>query len=431
MRYVWIDSLCIIQDSIDDWRNESAHMSEIYQNAYCTIAATASADSNGGCFRERNPCLVEHTTVTIPLRRDSSVWKDHECLVFSRWTWTSSVSKAVLNSRAWVVQERLLSPRLVHFSDHQIFWECAELEACESFPRGFPRLLRETAMGFKLPDKVTSQEPQRQLSSHDLKTKDDRGDRKDRAQSYQLWDHLVNVYTKCNLTQSADKLIAMSGMAKVFSDKLQDQYLAGLWRSRVEYYLAWAVDFEQTLVEKNRLRPQVWRAPTWSWASVEGEISFAGPQGATYNSLIDIIDCEVVPIGKSVFGQLKKGSMIARGMLTPIEWTRWWRPGRQWDGFDPPLRLQIKGEPLIRSVLFPDELHELPTKNLFALPLIEYEYDNNGQTECQQRGLLLSETESSTGNYKRLGLYTLRSTCREDADMMKMTSEKKASFVLL
>jgi hypothetical protein len=58
IRFLWIDSLCIIQDSKEDWLKESVIMGDIYQHAYCNIAATAAPDGRTGCFLERNPLLA-------------------------------------------------------------------------------------------------------------------------------------------------------------------------------------------------------------------------------------------------------------------------------------------------------------------------------------------------------------------------------------
>jgi hypothetical protein len=78
-RYLWIDSLCIIQDSVADWQTESATMPGIYQNAFVTIAAASTKDSHGGIFVERAwakhsmPCVLpvkslhDEGTVTINL----------------------------------------------------------------------------------------------------------------------------------------------------------------------------------------------------------------------------------------------------------------------------------------------------------------------------------------------------------------------------
>jgi hypothetical protein len=65
VRYLWIDSLCIVQESDEDWRREAAVMGEVYKHSYCNIAATKAANSTEGCFFTRNPNLIMPTHVTI------------------------------------------------------------------------------------------------------------------------------------------------------------------------------------------------------------------------------------------------------------------------------------------------------------------------------------------------------------------------------
>ena len=118
IRYLWVDSLCIIQDSAEDWATESSNMRLIYKNCILNIAATAAQDSSIGCFFDRNtnivrPCRIEITETGIYDFLSSNAWFD-------------DVISAPLNQRAWVVQEQLLAPRVLHFGKTQLFWECNE-----------------------------------------------------------------------------------------------------------------------------------------------------------------------------------------------------------------------------------------------------------------------------------------------------------------
>lgn len=182
VKYLWIDSLCIIQDSVVDWRQEAAYMGDIYRNSFCNISATGASNSELGCFAERDPSMV------LP------------CRIISAWTNTTNqmyhvvasrfwdhVVEAPLNRRSWVVLERLLAPRVLHYGRDQLFWECHELEACERFPRGLPPGLSET--GFKGMDPQTDGK---------------------RLQTQANEDKIVRAYTCSDLTKIDDKLIALS-----------------------------------------------------------------------------------------------------------------------------------------------------------------------------------------------------------------------------
>lgn len=128
IRFLWIDSLCIIQDSKDqeDWLKESVVMGDIYRHAYCNIAATAAPDGRTGCFLDRNPILAQ------PFRVRIDGWpgphsKSNIYHVAPQVFWQQGLLQAPLLQRAWVVQERTLAPRVIHFGRGQLFWECHEL----------------------------------------------------------------------------------------------------------------------------------------------------------------------------------------------------------------------------------------------------------------------------------------------------------------
>jgi hypothetical protein len=126
-RYIWIDSLCIIQDSKEDWFQESSRMGDIYSNSYCTISATGAEDGSMGLF----------------LDHKSPPASDMEAKM-----WEREVDSAPLNQRAWVFQERFLSHRNLMFGRGCLFWECDDNRASESFPDRLPSWM--TSTHFKL-----------------------------------------------------------------------------------------------------------------------------------------------------------------------------------------------------------------------------------------------------------------------------------------
>ncbi|TVY14481.1 hypothetical protein LARI1_G007360 [Lachnellula arida] len=130
IRYLWIDALCIIQDDADDWSIEAAKMAQVYQGSYITLAATSAQDGNGGLFVDalRSPTLVVSTDDDPQLQGNTVEASSltTTCLVRCsigslRDIWDSSLSR-----RAWVLQELVLSPRLVHFTSQQMYYQCHE-----------------------------------------------------------------------------------------------------------------------------------------------------------------------------------------------------------------------------------------------------------------------------------------------------------------
>ena len=135
VHYLWIDSLCIIQDSTEDWQREAILMSDMYTNSWCNIAATKALDGRDGCFAERT--LLDISQCVIEAKWDLQPSQTNVCWIPDIWDY--AVDNQKLLQRTWVTQEMILSPRVLHFSEHQMFWECLELRACETFPSGIPR----------------------------------------------------------------------------------------------------------------------------------------------------------------------------------------------------------------------------------------------------------------------------------------------------
>jgi hypothetical protein len=137
IRYLWIDSLCIIQGNAQDWQTESANMIRIFQNATLALAATAAADSREGCclvHRESSLELKLKNTPKISLSRSVPIPETQRILVRkvpNQMTLRNSILEAPLNQRAWVLQELLLSSRVVHFAKDQMYWQCSSRLASE------------------------------------------------------------------------------------------------------------------------------------------------------------------------------------------------------------------------------------------------------------------------------------------------------------
>jgi len=238
--YIWIDCFCIIQDSPDDWAHESVLMQHVYGHSYCNIAATDSHDGRGGCFRTRD------TNALKPLRVG---FTDYYLLDVGIW-W-NHFKNGPLNRRAWVLQERLLAPRVLHFDRDQLVWECSELTACERFPTGFNDLITGPLLRTPLESTLRSA----------LETGP-----QGRA-IYDIWKPIVQAYTSSALTKESDRLIALHGVAMKIKELLGCQYAAGLFSKDMESQLAWKV-----INNANSSRSATPIAPSWSWASITGPI---------------------------------------------------------------------------------------------------------------------------------------------------------------
>ncbi len=251
IRYLWIDSLCIIQDSEEDWENEAAMMWEVYANSYLNLSATASSSSQQGLFRTKS--LLTELPCIVHVENGHRHFEEGAYLAYDATEWERSVDVAPLNTRAWVLQERLLAPRVLHFAEGQLFWECHGLDASqgfrasEQFPAGIPLRYYQDSR----------RQIFRQIPQDDPKS------------WLRIWDSIVHSYTARNLTKSNDKLIALSGLAKQMSLSLQleheENYIAGLWEENLVFQLLWSTSGAST-------RSEEYRSPSWSWASIDGPI---------------------------------------------------------------------------------------------------------------------------------------------------------------
>lgn len=143
--YIWIDSLCIFQDDLRDWHEEAAAMCDVYSNALCNLAATGAYNGSVGMFFERDPtagCPFWVNADWDISRMDNGNKVSYDAgryMVLISDQWQKDLEQGPLNRRAWVMQERFLSTRVMHFSTSQVFWECLENTSSEYFPESIPR----------------------------------------------------------------------------------------------------------------------------------------------------------------------------------------------------------------------------------------------------------------------------------------------------
>jgi len=302
--YIWIDSLTIIQDSDDDWVQEAALMGEVYQNSHYNIGATASQNSFGGLFYSREPELVNPCTVVINQTEHILVWHS---------LWASGIDHSPLLQRGWVVQEHFLSPRMVHFSEEQLFWECHDSIACEIHPT---ESFQDGAIYESFKSAKSVLVGARHVPHVDSAVENGNIDGID------LWDKLVRRYSTTMLSFETDKLVAISGMAKHTQSILQDEYIAGLWKRCFIFHLAWKVDRALTArtidSERYSRRPKTYTAPSWSWASIDGVISMNEYYSSREKELSSLIEYHVELETADPTGKVSNGYICVRGPVTEM-----------------------------------------------------------------------------------------------------------------
>lgn len=297
VRYIWIDSLCIIQDDPDDWLNEASQMNKVYSNSVCNICATGSKDSSQGLFTTRDTNWFQPCDVEIPWMDGGGSFR-----LLDPTMWTTEVTEAPLNMRAWVIQEHLLAPRHLHFGTSQVFWECLHTTAAEQFPEVLPAAIA-----------VEGKSSRHRLQRFESLPQDEK-----RASSLRSdWAQIVKSYTMAKLSHAEDKIMAFSGISERFESILHDTCVAGIWNGFPERDLLWHVDDCCQGDGTPSVRPAPYRAPSFSWMSVDGAISGLGEDIETKDLLARVLSLDIESRGFRA-----TGSVRLKGLLKPLKLCR-------------------------------------------------------------------------------------------------------------
>ena len=387
IRYLWVDSLCIIQDSQNDWEHEAGRMKSVYKNALLTIAATGAENSDAGLYFGRNvdlvlPLFVDISWIGLP----QGVYK-----LYNTCLWQYNITQAPLNQRAWAVQERLLSCRVVHFGKDQIAWECQASRACESFPDEIPSFF---------------------LQSADLRFIDELHYQRATLTSF-VWTEIVERYAAGGLTQEGDKCIAISGIAEEIRACTGDKYFVGMWRSCFIPQMAWTVHHLSN--HRHGISPRTpsgYRAPSWSWLSIDSHIQFyhtiKGGEGK-WKAILDVLDIEVELTSENAFGSIRSGHIRGCGMLRLGNFKL--KEGGE--------RILVLGGRAIESGEFfghrsgsqftMDIHYDDGYNNVWCLPLLkDHSQDRIGNNYLCYIGIILVETGKRKNEYKRIGCFQLK-----------------------
>jgi hypothetical protein len=119
-KYLWIDSLCILQGPDGDFNEQADKMQSTFSNAYCVLAACSAEGAEEGFLQHRKPRCVKIGDIFVSAVTDDFV---------------RDVLQSPLNSRGWVLQERALARRTIFFSNMQMYWECGDGVRCETLTR--------------------------------------------------------------------------------------------------------------------------------------------------------------------------------------------------------------------------------------------------------------------------------------------------------
>ena len=306
IRYLWIDSICIIQDSAADWELVSSQMTDIYGGATMTIFADGAADDNAGMTFTR-----ADSRASGPISSDGGSFE-------------RLVNRSLLSTRAWIFQERSMSRRILHITSEQMVWECRSCHIAESAPslpqNGAPWLgnLVKTLRAVRLSQSALMD----------------------------YWPRLVEEYTQRKLTLGKDKLPALSGLAKYIATRTKnstsEDYVAGMWSESLKTDLLWESSWDDP--DHLPKRPSEWRAPTWSWASIDDPVVYSKADTILQNdedfepTYGGVGDPQVRLQGRDPYGQITNATVLLKGDACWVKVSRLSGPSLQqwqWEVYSP------------------------------------------------------------------------------------------------
>jgi hypothetical protein len=332
IRYLWIDSLCIIQDSKEDWQHEAALMGQYYTKSFLTISAAGSRDGDQGC-------LLPRRQYTNPVRLNlkearPNIRSSRGCLpCFPAQTITETIQAPLVggndvymaysdpkvpfihpepaDSRAWILQETALSPRVLLYGETMLAWLCNTRHCTE---RG-DNVLHDTTNHYVMAPRL----PHHLRHAVDYEVTDIAWQMASRwimMESSTWWAKIVQNYSTRTLSFGDDKLPAISGCARAIQALNKDVYYAGLWKKTLMNDLLW-----QSVEGTKATRPEKYRAPSWSWAAIDGEVKccITGKYDTISKKLIQLVSFEEEYLSEDTYGQIKSMTLHINGCPVRVQ----------------------------------------------------------------------------------------------------------------
>ncbi|KAI1172788.1 HET-domain-containing protein [Nemania sp. FL0916] len=308
--YLWVDALCIIQDSTEDKFQELPRMADIYRESQLTIVVASASSASDGFLQAPQPPTFFVEPFQVKIKAD----EEHLATLIFAYRETYRSDTDPINSRAWTLQERVLSKRLLIFSNSGVMWMCKELHINPSGP----------------PDAGPPYQTWLNLDAD--------GEDADGESLREQWMSIRADYSEMDISYCSDKLPAISALAAEISRKTKWTYVAGLWKENLFSELHWRSSRytpagETLLLKPQKVRDAGYIAPSWSWVSTGvGMIVDSEDERDNREAFeFEILDCQVQVVDKSDFryGPVSGGCLVVRGKVAelPFRFEEWQESG--------------------------------------------------------------------------------------------------------
>jgi hypothetical protein len=311
-RFIWVDALCIVQDSLDDWDQEITRMGSIYAQSLFTIAATNSAGVSEGFLRTGGNARDTQHGILDWFEFKGKNSEIDSFILHAKHEVTDKIHQiedAPWNKRAWTYQERLFSPRIVHFTKGQVYWECQEKFNCQeglvTWSKARPTINRAPLT----------------LDWHQFEgTPGEQHAGQGKDTIVDIWYNVISKdYSTRSLGVPADKLPAISALAMGIAFYMDEQYLAGHWLHALDTSLSWSrLDTSNHDKPGQELKNLNNGSPSWSWASRQGQVWW--DESAVMHHLPFIATEEELLEQKLVGQPLKLNPRQVRDVIKVTEW---------------------------------------------------------------------------------------------------------------
>jgi hypothetical protein len=383
-RYLWIDLLCIVQDCNFDWQAEAANMGYIYRNSAFTIAAECASDPTKSILDTHRPTKYSIKLACYSERHQINGFIfPHRMYVGDDSSW---------KTRAWTLQEDVLSQRVLRCAEKQLEWDCRTLSCSEEDITGDADF-NETK-GLKHFKRIClSQDALIQKLYHNL----DHDLDATICLPFEIWGRILEDFVLRNITYDADRLPAISGVAKEIARHTGYTYKAGLWEQHLQIELLWSTSGNATWLHDHV-------APSWSWASLDfsttGCLLFHESEiGDRHNilKLINVLSVEVSYAGSDEFGRVTSAQLSISGRCREIQ--HWHKSEK---GFRCRLDVGCAGG-------FSQGLQSLPVDALFMqIIFVEQSLEEVDIDRFSRRGtfkaLILQPINRIERKYRRIGV---------------------------
>jgi hypothetical protein len=362
-RYIWIDTVCVIQDSEIDQSIELSRRGLVFQ--HCSINLTA--DSANSFFRMLDQ---KYSVASQSAERESATCLTTQTMIPEN-IWSAEMVNSSLARESSYFQDHLFAPCRLHFGKTELYWQCTELKACESFPNGLPSQLLQNPVNDTAAERILRQI--QMLSGSKLQRACAQSECSSPVSWRVAWHQIVNQYSQCSLSIPFNKLLQIAGIASEFEALSGDRYIAGLWQGGLINDLLWYTDGAA------RQRSSGCHVPTWSWASIEGVIKYL-PTASLFGNFVEIVDVEAGTNDRSSLDEhMSSGILKLNGYL-----------------------LKILPSPFSADSVFPDCHDDITNGHHYLLPL-RLQRSAPRNYLC---GLVLRRTEETfISTYERIGMF--------------------------